>query len=242
MGEVRRSILRIFCTPSWTWTTSISMLQSVVTTTGHVINYGISINTNTMWAASFDQTSKLGTSTTTTMKVVWNRLIVEPPWIKFPILWPFISNYRLLCWENFNTHPSHLTESFAFCLDISMGPTKHFDDTSFLTIFIDCILNDGWILPNEIWRFRWVCELRARAISCFNNKWKSIWKWTGGWEGVACRETLVVPVILQFNNWTMLAASSFNLCWLSITTVDNVVIADYTTHSLETFLIVSRAR
>jgi hypothetical protein len=40
----------------------------------------------------------------------------------------------------------------------------------------------------------------------------------------------------------MLAASSFNLCWLSITTVDNVVIADNTTHSLETFLIVSRAR
>lgn len=242
MGVVWRSILRVFCTPSWTWTTSISMFQSVVTTTGHVINYGICINTNTMWATSFNQTTKLGTSTTTTMKVVWDRLIVEPPWIKLPILWPFISNYWLLCWKNFDTHPSHLTESFTFCLDISMRPTKHFNNTSFLTIFINGILNDGWILPNEIWRFRWVCELRARTICCFNNKRKSLWKWTGCREGVACGETLVVPVILHFNNRAMLAASSFDLSRLFITTVYNVVIAHNTTHALEAFLIVSRAR
>jgi hypothetical protein len=39
-----------------------------------------------------------------------------------------------LSWENFDSHPAHFTKRFTLGFNVSMRPSEHFNNTTFLTI------------------------------------------------------------------------------------------------------------
>ena len=80
-------------------------------------------------------------------QIIRNWLIVEPPGIEFSVLGPLVRKYGFLSRENFHAHPTHLSKRFALCLNVSMGPSEHLDDTSFLTVLIGGVLVDDSVLP-----------------------------------------------------------------------------------------------
>ena len=175
-------------------------------------------------------------------KIIRNWLVVEPPWIQFPILWPFVWKYWFLSGENFNSHPAHFTKSFALGFNVGVRPSKHFNDTTFLTVFVCGILVNSGILPQEVWCFGCDCELSAWLINCFDYKSQCCSERSSDGVWLVWSEAFVVPVVLNINNTTVLAAPSLNRCWLSVTWIYNIVVANNSSHSLVSLFPVGSAR
>ena len=241
MCEVRGASLTLLTRPFRAGTATVSVVLNIVTTTRHMVDNCISVNTHTMGTTSCDQTAECITVTTSAIQVVRNWLIVEIPWIQLSVLRPFIRNHGFLSGEDFNSHPAHFAKCFTLSFDISVWPAKHLDNSTLLTIVVCCILNNGWILPKEIRGFRLVSELCTRSISSLHDQGESICKRTVNWEDAAGSETFIVPVVLHFGDAAVLAASSFDLSGISATAINNIVVADNTAHTLVTFLPVGRS-
>jgi hypothetical protein len=176
--KVRGASLTLLTRPFRAGTATVSMVLNIVTTTRHMVDNCISVNTHTMGTTSCDQTAECITVTTSAIQVVRNWLIVEIPWIQLSVLRPFVRNHGFLSGEDFNSHPAHFAKCFTLSFDISVWPAKHLDNSTLLTIVVCCILNDGWILPNEIRGFRLVSELCTRSISSLHDQGESICKRT----------------------------------------------------------------
>ena len=90
-------------------TASISMAgPDIVASTTHVVDNCISIDTDTSSSASLDHVTELLSVAVATIQSVADRLVVEPPGVKFTILRPFIREDTFLRREDLDTHPSHL--------------------------------------------------------------------------------------------------------------------------------------
>jgi len=171
MSEVRRFTSCCLTTPCGApGAGAVSVIENVVATTWHVVNYSICVNAHTVWSASFNQTSKSLTVSMSTTQVVRYWLIVKPPGIQFTVLWPFVRENWFLCGEHFNAHPPHLSKCFALSLNVFVRPAEHFDDTSLLTVLVCCILVNSGILPDEVWSFRSDCELSSTSVNCLYNQ------------------------------------------------------------------------
>ena len=155
VGKVGRSLARVIRSGlarpvSAIVIVSIAMIQDVVATTRHVVDDGIGVDSNTSGPAGPDHVSETLTSTTTSLKLVRNGLIVEIPWVKLTILGPLVREDRLRNWVDFDAHPALLSQVSTFFRDVSMRPAKHLDNTSLLSILINWILVNLTGLPGEI--------------------------------------------------------------------------------------------
>ena len=126
------------------------MVQDIVAATGHVIDNSVSIDSHTSCSASLDHITELIARTTTTLELIGSGLIVPPPGVEFTVLRPFEGECRLSDWVNFDAHPALFAQVFALLSYISVRPAKHFDDATFLTIFIDSVLVDLISLPDKV--------------------------------------------------------------------------------------------
>jgi hypothetical protein len=115
-----------------------------------VVHNCVSIDTDTCSSASLDHITELLSVTVATIQFVADRLVVEPPGVKFTILRPFIREDTFLRWEHLDTHPTHLAKCSALSLDVGIRPAEHFDDSSLLSIFVLRTLGDIGGLPDEI--------------------------------------------------------------------------------------------
>lgn len=132
-------------------TASISVAgPDIVASATHVVHNCVSIDTDTCSSASLDHVTELLSVTVATIQFVADRLVVEPPGVKFTILRPFIREDTFLRWEHLDTHPSHLAKCSALSLDVGIWPAEHFDDGSLLPIFVLRTLGDIGGLPDEI--------------------------------------------------------------------------------------------
>lgn len=122
----------------------------IIASTTHVVYNCVSIDTDTCSSASLDHVTELLSVTVATIQSVADRLVVEPPGIKFTILRPFIREDTFLRREHLYTHPSHFAKCSALSLDVGIWPAEHFDDSSLLSIFVLRPLGDIGGLPDEI--------------------------------------------------------------------------------------------
>ena len=90
-------------------TASISVAwPDIVASATHVVDNCISIDTDSSSSASLDHVTELLSVAVATIQSVADRLVVEPPGVKFTILRPFIREDTFLRREDLDTHPSHL--------------------------------------------------------------------------------------------------------------------------------------
>lgn len=155
-------------------------------------------------------------------------MIQKPPWIQFSILWPFVSNHRLLRRENFYSHITSFTQEFTFLFNVFIRPSKKFNDCSFLSIFVVTWLVNMSILPNKICWFNSNLEVFTISISYFNNEWYSFFMWARVNLIRAGRdESFIIPVILNCFDAVMLSAVGIDSSRLSSRLVYNLVVAHY---------------
>jgi hypothetical protein len=102
-----------------------------------VVDNSISVNTDASSSASLDHVTELFTAAMTTSKLVRDWLVVEPPRIKLTVLRPLVAEDRLHHWENSDSHPASLRQIRALLLNVSMRPSKHLNNTSLLSIFVN---------------------------------------------------------------------------------------------------------
>jgi hypothetical protein len=110
----------------------------------------------------------------TTCQLIADRLIIEPPRIELSILRPFVGENAFLRRENFDSHPSHLSKGSAFCLDISIGPTEHLEDSTLLASLVLRALRYRSSLPNKVEGFKGLIPSLSRTIGTSNFNSKSI--------------------------------------------------------------------
>lgn len=79
-------------------------------------------------------------------------LVNKVPGIKFTIFATIKTEDSFLRRENLNSHPSHLAQRLTFLLNIFVGPSKHFNNGSFLTILIIGGLVDSRMTPDKLLR------------------------------------------------------------------------------------------
>ena len=109
----------------------------IISTATHVVDNGVSVNAYTLSAASLNQIAELFSGSVTTVQLVGSWLIVEPPRIKLTVLRPLVAEDRLHHWENSDSHPASLRQIRALLLNVSMRPSKHLNNTSLLSIFVN---------------------------------------------------------------------------------------------------------
>jgi hypothetical protein len=134
------------------------------------------------------------------VQVIRNWLIVEVPWIKFIIHWPFPRHNRLLSREDFHTHPAHFSECFTLSFNVCVRPSEHFDDTTLLTVFIGSILVNSGILPNEIGGFRRDCEFFALSVSCLDSEGESAFEGASSCVLIVGGIPFIVPVVFHLGD------------------------------------------
>ena len=144
---------------------SIAMVKDVVTSTGHVVDHSIGINSDTCSSASLNHVSELFAGTTTTLKLVRSGLVVEPPWVELAILRPLVGEDGFSDGEDLDAHPALLGQVCAFFLHIIVWPAEEFNNSTFLTVFINWVLLNCASLPDEAHWFKSDSIISTAVIS-----------------------------------------------------------------------------
>lgn len=137
VGEVRRSTCCLLTAPSGAPSrASISVVQNVITTSSHVVDDSISIDTNTSLSTGLDHRPQILSASASSCEFVRSWLVVEPPWVELTILGPLITEGRFGHWEYLHSHPSLLSQVLALFAHIIMWPAEHLNDSSLLAAFV----------------------------------------------------------------------------------------------------------
>ena len=126
------------------------MLLDVVASAGHVVHDGICVDSDTCSSACLDHIAELLSGATSTLEFVRDRLVIEPPWVELTVLRPLVGEHGLHGGEDLDTHPALFGQIGALLLDVSMRPSKHLDDTALLSVLVNGILIDEFVLPGEV--------------------------------------------------------------------------------------------
>ena len=145
------------------------MILDVVASAGHVVHDGICVDSDTCSSACLDHIAELLACTTSTLELVGDRLVIEPPRVELTVLRPFVREYRLHSGEDFNSHPTLLSQKGALFFNISMRPSEHLDNTALLSVLVNGILIDLLVLPREVKWFHSDREIIC-AIACFDSE------------------------------------------------------------------------
>lgn len=183
---------------------------NIVAATTHVVNDGISIDANTFRSASLNQITKLFSCSMTTRQLVADGLIVEPPRVQLSILRPLIREDTFLRWENFDSHPTHLSKRSALFLDVSIWPSKHFKNSSLLALLILVADRNMCSLPNKIERLKVDFPCLTIVVGSANSHWKGTRERGINGEGHRILETFTSEVIFNFGDACVLTASDLD--------------------------------
>lgn len=145
-------------------------LPDIISSTSHMVDDCISIDSDSSFSASLNHASQLISSSMSAIKFVRCWLVHEPPGVEFTILWPFISENRFLWWKNFDSHVTCLTKEFAFFSNISIWPSEELNNCSFLTILVVGSLIYWLSLPNKVTWLNSNSPCFSISICCFNLK------------------------------------------------------------------------
>ena len=124
--------------------------EHVVSITSHMIDYSISIDSNSIFPASIDHTPELFRISHSRMQFVADRLIEPIPRIQLSILRMFEVKDRLLRREHFHSQITSFSNHFAFLSNIIVRPSKHLNDRSLLSFLVVVRSVDLRVIPDEI--------------------------------------------------------------------------------------------
>jgi hypothetical protein len=204
---------------------TITVILDIVTSTWHMVNNSVGVDTDTVGAAGGDKAAESFARSTATLEVVSNGLIVEVPGVELTLLGPFIGHDWLHGGEDLDAHPAHLSESLTLGLDVLMRPAEHLDDTSLLTVLVGSILLNYRVLPNEVGGLKGNREFTTLWVSGLHGEGESLSKGRSCGVGAGGNISFIVPVVGNIDNWVMLTTASLNLSTLTVRGINDIVIA-----------------
>jgi hypothetical protein len=158
------------------------------------------------------------------MEFIRDGLINEEPGIQLTVLRPLIGHESLIWWEDLDSHVTGLAKERAFFFDVSVWPSKEFNDSTFLSLIVVIRLIDGISLPDKVsglhsylkvFAFRGDLNLEGHGIS---DRRVSL-------EAAVSLITLIIPIVLDVCNGVVLAALGLYSGRLSILSVSDLVVA-----------------
>ena len=132
MGIIRRASSAVLRSPSVA-VSSDMFRPHIVSAACHVVYDGIRVNSHVLRSTSFDHFSELVSCSQSAWKLIWNRLILEPPGVDFSVLRPFVCHDVLIWWKYLDSHVPRLLEEFAFLFNFFVRPSKQLNNGSSLT-------------------------------------------------------------------------------------------------------------
>ena len=119
-----------------------------------MVDNGIGVDTDSSGSAGLNRVAELLTGSTTTLKLVRDGLVVEPPWVELTLLGPLVGEDGLRDGEQLDSHPAGLTEELALFLDISVRPSEKLNDSTLLTVLVNIRLVNLIGLEHEVHWFK----------------------------------------------------------------------------------------
>ena len=139
-----------------------------------MVDNSIGIDSDSIFSASIDHVSeRLGVSHSG-VEAIANRLIDPIPGIEFSILGMFKVEDRLLRRKHFDSQVTSFAYHFAFFGNIIVGPSEHFNDSSFLSLLKIIGLVDGWVVPNKVNIIEDESSFDELSFFCFNFNFEKI--------------------------------------------------------------------
>ncbi len=129
------------------WTMS---REDVVSVSSHVVDDCVGVNSHVVFSACVDHVSELFWGTHSWPESVAGWLIEPVPWVKFSIFRIAEVQNWFLRWEHFNSQVTCLSKHDAFLGDFIIRPAEHFNDDTFLSVFIIWWSIDSWVVPDEV--------------------------------------------------------------------------------------------
>jgi hypothetical protein len=118
-----------------------------------VVHDCVSKNSDTVASASVDHGFELLSGSHPSLKFVRDGLIHEPPRVQLAVLRPRVGEHGFLWRENSHSHVSCLANHLALLLNVSVRPSEHLNDGTFLAALVAWVvaaLAERGSVPDEV--------------------------------------------------------------------------------------------